>query len=275
MISIDIYGRTEKGQSKPINEDHILLGNVIKNQGRAGIWFDLPADGLSGPSLLVAVADGIGGEKGGANASRMTLTAFARHWMCTEEEGTIEEELRAAAQFANDQVCKAASGSDPELINMGSTLAGICISAEGVSVYSAGDSRVYLMRSGDVMQLTRNDIFLEQAVMMGVDPTAARSDPDASSLTNWVGKKQFKLNTTSVIPFNDGDVFVICSDGLFKSVSEERIGQVATRVSEPICDLGDILLSEALLAIDCDDTSIVIVRFAETENRGLRTEGEQ
>lgn len=270
---VEIFGRTEKGRVNSVNEDHLLLGGIVRNHGRVGLWFDSPGDGLAGKGLVFAVADGVGGEKGGATASRVTLVSLARHWASTDEAGSCEEKLRAAVGYANDKVVGMGNGTDPSLAGMCSTLAGICLTSEGALVFSAGDSRVYLARSGSVMQLTRPDNHLQNMINCGVDPEVARADPEALSLINFIGKRNFCLNLIEPISLCDGDVFVICSDGLFNTVTDKQIGAALTQATKLLQNLGDLLVDEALNTDECDDTSLVLLRVVGSTNSAIPAGG--
>ena len=255
------YGTTRTGLVRRSNEDHILLERSILNHGCQRL--EVPAgDGFPARSgVLLAVADGIGGEAGGAVASRMALTTLERRYFgATPVDGTREafiEALRAAAAAANQAVLEVAD-NEPRLARMGCTLTGVCLLAEGFLVFNAGDSRVYRFRQGALECLTRDDSMASLVVEAGAMTAeeAARS-PIGHTLTNCLGSREFQLNVQERT-WRDGDLLLACSDGLYDMVPDPRIREILDRETT-LEGRTDRLVEEALAGGGTDNISIVLI----------------
>ncbi len=160
MKRLHIHGCTDKGPVRKSNEDHILVARIVKNRGQLSLTLTQDDDWLARYGLLCAVADGVGGESGGAIASLLTLNALETHFYSSERAGDLEsacrDALEAATTRANETLLTQQS-ERPELARMGCTLAGVCLTPSGYLVFSAGDSRVYRVRDGVVRALTVDD----------------------------------------------------------------------------------------------------------------------
>ncbi len=265
------YGTTRTGLVRRSNEDHILLERSILNRGSERL--EVPADdGFPERSgVLCAVADGIGGEAGGAIASRLALATLERqYYEAAPWEGgrtasggarkAFIEALRSAAEGANEVVLEAADG-EPRLARMGCTLTGVCLLADGLLVFNAGDSRVYRFRRGTLECLTRDDSMASLVVEAGAMTAeeAARS-PIGHTLTNCLGSREFQLRVQERV-WRDGDLLLACSDGLYDMVRDERIREILSREAT-LEGRAEALVAEALANGGNDNVSIVLI-FAE------------
>ena len=254
------YGTTRTGLVRRSNEDHILLERSILNHGSERL--EVPAgDGFPARSgVLLAVADGIGGEAGGAVASRMALATLERRYYGAAPVGTRKsfiEALHTAASAANQAVLEAAD-SEPRLARMGCTLTGVCLLADGFLVFNAGDSRVYRYRQGTLECLTRDDSMASLVVEAGAMTAeeAARS-PIGHTLTNCLGSREFQLNVQERT-WHDGDLLLACSDGLYDMVRDPRIRDILSRETT-LEGRTERLVEEALAGGGSDNISIVLI----------------
>ena len=266
------YGTTRTGLVRRSNEDHILLERAILNQGSR--QSEVPAgDGFPGRmGVLFAVADGIGGEAGGAIASRLALATLKNRYYTAGGElaGTDQrpfgdkrpfvDALQCAAREANHAVLEAAE-SEPRLARMGCTLTGVCLLADGYLIYNAGDSRVYRFRQGSLEVLTRDDSMASLVVEAGAMTAeeAARS-PIGHTLTNCLGSHEFQLRVQEQL-WQPGDLLLACSDGLYDMVSDEGIQEILCR--EPTLEQRTESLAEAALAGGGNDNISIVLVAAE------------
>ena len=165
---------------------------------------------------LVAVADGVSGGQGGDTASRMAVEATLRVYRELPPSLGPAKRLARAAQQANIEVHEL-SLFVPELRGMSTTLTAAAV--EGGSLYAVhvGDSRLYLMRDGTLSQLTKDHTAAAERVRLGVV-----GDP-SSVLTRSLGRDLICSLDRFSMPLLQGDVLVLCSDGLHRVLAEVEI----------------------------------------------------
>jgi serine/threonine protein phosphatase PrpC len=262
MRGLHIYGVTHTGAVRQANEDHVLIGRWVKNSGGYGVYLSQDDDGLARSGFVCAVADGVGGEAGGATASWVALNQFDAQFYSLEKRDDparlCEEAVRAAAERANRTVLAMATNK-PELRGMGCTLAGICMFSGGHLIFHAGDSRVYRFRSGGLKQLTADDSVLGAAQQLGLAEALAEDNQYRHTITNCVGDQDFRLHVQTGKEMRDGDVYVICSDGLHDLVDLETCEAIlghGPTVEASAC----ALLEEALKNGGRDNISIICIQ---------------
>lgn len=187
---------------------------------------------IATPEVL-AVADGMGGHRGGEVASRTALEVLPISFT----EPSLES-LRDAALVANEVVWRRAT-EDPQLRGMGTTLVAIAPVLENdgrqtIAWVSIGDSRLYLLRDGELEQLSEDHSLVEEMVRDGrLSADEARGHPQRNILTRALGiDQQPTVDAGSVDPY-EGDRFLLCSDGLFNEVEESRIAATLRRLEDP------------------------------------------
>ncbi len=261
MNCLSVYGTTRTGLIRRSNEDHILLVRSLANRGSERL--EVPASEIAKrAAVLCAVADGIGGEAGGAVASRLALAALDTSFHAVARpSGTLWElasTVRSAAEQANDAVLEAAI-AEPRLAHMGCTLTGVCIHPDGYLVFNAGDSRVYRYCRGSLDCLTRDDSMASLVVEAGAMTAeeAARS-PIGHTLTNSLGSEEFQL-TVQEHGWRAGDRLLVCSDGLYDMVSNRRIRKIMNRQASLEQQSKD-LVKEALANGGRDNISVILVQ---------------
>jgi protein phosphatase len=196
--------RTDDGRVRPHNEDALLVQ----------------------PPLFV-VADGVGGAQAGEVASRLTVEAFQQAAQLDGEEGA-EERLRATIERANRSVVERAQ-ADPSAAGMGSTVVAALAHGAHVSFGHVGDSRIYLLRQGRLQQLSRDHSLVGELVRQGrLTAAEAEVHPHRSVITRALGAASVEADIWTV-EAEDGDVYLLCSDGLSDYVPEaelaRRLGQ--------------------------------------------------
>lgn len=234
MLVFDICGTTHRGRVRRLNEDHILLGRLVKNSGRLALSVDSDDDWVASYGLLLCVADGIGGAAGGEMASHLTLLTLDRAFCAVTKADfeAIEPLLRRAAADANNSV-RAVAAKTAAYAGMGSTLSGICLLGERYWVLNAGDSRVYRYRNGMLKPLSSDDTLAAKAVRSGaVSFEQAAHSPDSHILTNYLGAAEFSLSVESGPGLRSGDSLLICSDGLYDMLDEDSLAACLQRFNE-------------------------------------------
>lgn len=215
--------------------------------------------GYSGISLFV-VADGMGGHAGGDVASAIAVQTIAR---TDRAEPTTPQEaesaLRAALVAANRAIGEAVADR-PELTGMGTTASALVRVGDTVATAHIGDSRIYLLRGGELSQITNDHTFVQRLVETGrITPEEAAVHPRRSVLMRVLGDvDQYPEIDTSVIGTLPGDRWLICSDGLSSYVPEARILAAVERAPSAE-QAADALVTEALEHGAPDNVTVVAV----------------
>ena len=167
---------------------------------------------------LFAVADGMGGARGGEIASRVAATALGEN-----VDGNGEERVVALIQEANRQVYERAR-EDSDASGMGTTITVALFENGIVSIGHVGDSRAYLLRDRKVDQLTEDHSLVAELVRSGrLSPEEAEGHPQRSVITRALGTDPDVDVDTFSVEAKPGDLFLICSDGLTSMVADEEI----------------------------------------------------
>jgi len=178
-------------------------------------------DALFVGSRLLVVADGMGGLPAGELASEILIGALAA---VDEKPDTGEplQDLIAALRTANERI-EAAVADDDARDGMGTTVTALLMAGDRVAALNVGDSRCYLVRAGELTQLTRDDTYVQALVDQGVlTPDDARRHPQRALVTQAVQGGPFRP-AGRMIPVEVGDRFLLCSDGLSDYVEDAVI----------------------------------------------------
>ena len=169
---------------------------------------------------LFAVADGMGGAQAGEVASRLAAAALE-----DTDAGSVggEERVVALIQEANRRVYER-SNSDPAASGMGTTITAALVEGTRVTFGHVGDSRAYLLRDGVMEQLTEDHSLVNELMKSGkLSPEEAETHPQRSVITRALGTDPDVDVDTFVIEAQEGDLFLICSDGLTTMIGDEEI----------------------------------------------------
>ena len=170
---------------------------------------------------LFAVADGMGGAQAGEVASRIAAGAFERG--PRNVDATAEGQLEEIAQKANREIHRLAQ-EDSSRAGMGTTLTAAMLRDDEVAFGHVGDSRAYLLRDGQLKRLTKDHSLVEELRRQGrLTEEQAEEHPQRSIITRALGPEPSVNVDTMTFPARDGDVFLLCSDGLTTMVSDEEI----------------------------------------------------
>jgi serine/threonine protein phosphatase PrpC len=203
---------------------------------------------------LFAVADGMGGARGGEIASRVAATALGE-----TVDGSGEARVVALIQEANRQVYERAR-EDSDASGMGTTITVALFENGIVSIGHVGDSRAYLIRDRKVDQLTEDHSLVAELVRSGrLSPEEAESHPQRSVITRALGTDPDVDVDSFSVEAKPGDLFLICSDGLTSMVADEEIFDVV----EPHRDDLDVAAKELVNAANRSggEDNITVVFF--------------
>jgi PPM family protein phosphatase len=267
---IDVYGLTHMGAVRKENQDHFLICSLRKEV--AVHLTSLPTEGpLSSGNerlaFLAMVADGVGGGQKGEEASRLALAAVTRYvvgsmrcyYAASEaDDREFSDALQDAALLCHEEVVRRGA-EGPERRGMATTLTlwlGVWPRAYLLQV---GDSRYYLLRKGELTQVSHDQTMAQELIDLGVLTRAdAPTTRFANTLSSSIGGRQ----TAPVVTRIDqawGNVNLLCSDGLTRHVSDERIRERLRAMSsaKQVCEQ---LLQDALDGGGSDNITIIVAR---------------
>ncbi len=234
-------GATDVGRKRRHNEDAFLV---------------MPEAGL------FAVADGLGGHASGEVASRMAVDELAARFGGLE--GSPGERLRAAFRLANDAIHRL-SQADPHLSGMGTTLVAGHFSEGGtLAVAHVGDSRAYLFRDGELRPLTEDHSLLQDFIRQS-HPTPAEIDayPHKNVIVRALGMRETVDADVSTLEVQEGDLLLLCCDGLFGMLPDEQMAGILRLEGSEILRANQLLVDAANQAGGADNVTSVLVEVVE------------
>lgn len=211
---------------------------------------------------LFVVADGMGGHRGGATAAQAVVKHFPLllDRYIANTGGRVGVALRGSI-LELSALIRAAGDRSPENRGMGTTLACLLFKGDRAFVVHMGDSRVYRWRRG-IRALTRDHSLTALLVREGeISRRAAERHPGRGQLTRYVGMEQEIFPDVSRIEVRPGDRFLLCTDGLWQSLPEKRMGRLLATGADPetICRT---LVNEGKTAGGDDNLTAVVVAMA-------------
>lgn len=209
-----VVGKTDVGRKRAANEDNMY--NTITQNG-----------------LVSVVCDGMGGHVGGATASKIAVSTIIDNL-----NNVYYDDPRIAIGESIDRANRSIiqkTIEQPELAGMGSTCVLLLVRGGKVYIGHVGDSRIYLVRSKRIVQLTKDHSYVQMLVDCGeITREQAEHHPRKNEITNALGIPNMSPATVAddaIVP-EAGDCFVLCSDGLSGMVSDDTICKIISRQSE-------------------------------------------
>jgi len=220
----------------------------------------------AGPRLL-AVADGMGGHAAGEVASAVAIASIAA--LDEDAPGAdLLTALRTAAVGANDHLRDMVAG-DAALEGMGTTLTSLLFTGNRLGLLHIGDSRCYLLRSGQLTQITHDDTLVQSLVDEGrISEAEAGHHPQRSVITRALDGRGDVDFDTSVREVRLGDRYLLCTDGLTGPVASRDTLQDALELPEPR-DAAERLVQLALRGGGPDNVTVIVADVVEGDSTGL------
>ncbi len=266
---LDFFGLTHPGLVRRDNQDHYLVSTLHKTaRVRATSLpnpelFELPSQRLASFGM---VADGVGGHQGGETASRTAVESIAEYVKETmnafyaadeSDEHAFFAALQEAAALCHRHVIERAEATGQPT---GATTLTLFVAVwPSLYVLHVGDSRLYLFRRrGGLERLTRDQTMAQHLVDVGAMPKdAAARSPLAHVLTSAIGGSEASPDVTRA-ELRTGDAVLLCTDGLTKHVSDERIAErMRTMTSAEQVVRG--LVDDALAGGGTDNVTVLVV----------------
>jgi serine/threonine protein phosphatase PrpC len=218
-------------------------------------------DSMLARSPLFVVADGMGGARAGEVASRLAIESF-QHGLedTTDAEGSLAAYARAANVSIHER-----SQADAEHAGMGTTLTAVYVGEEEVAIAHVGDSRAYCLRDGELLRLTDDHSLVDELIRQGkLTPEEAVEHPQRSVITRALGPEADVEIDTRSYRARDGDVYLLCSDGLTTMVPDALIAEIMLAHGR-LRDMGEALIGAANEAGGRDNITVVLLRVEELE----------
>lgn len=211
-------------------------------------------DSVYAGARLLALADGMGGHAAGEVASQLVIAALA-HLDDDEPGGDLLAKLDAAVRAGNSAIA-AQVEMEPDLEGMGTTLTAILFAGNRLGLVHIGDSRGYLLRDGELTQITKDDTFVQTLVDEGrITPEEAHSHPQRSLIMRALTGHEVEP-TLTMREARAGDRYLLCSDGLSDPVSDETILE-ALQIPE-VAESAHRLIELALRGGGPDNVTVVV-----------------
>ncbi len=219
-------------------------------------------------SPLFAIADGMGGAQAGEIASRIAVESLGA---AEVPEGAVEQRLADIVQGANERI-HAVSREDSSRAGMGTTMTVLLVGPEEVTIAHVGDSRAYRLRDGELERLTDDHSLVEELRRQGrLTEEEADEHPQRSIITRALGPEGHVDVDTRTLRGRDGDVFLLCSDGLTTMIKEPLIAETL-RGAPSLHDAGERLIDAANDAGGRDNITVILVRIEDVQGGGAREE---
>jgi protein phosphatase len=240
---------TDVGLQRDNNEDSCLY------------WEPGPEDEFHRKGRLAIIADGMGGYEGGQEASRLAVETV-RDVYDRDFNGDPQSTLSTALQSAHEAILRYAL-EHPQFNGMGTTCTALAIVDHQLFFAHIGDSRLYLIRGETTQRLTRDHSYVGRLVETGIVRSEdAESHPQRHILTAALGSGRELIPDAPEhpIPLQEGDVLILCTDGLWSVVPERQITQIANANSP--ADACRKLVHAALERGAPDNVTVIILRVA-------------
>jgi PPM family protein phosphatase len=208
-----------------------------------------------------AVADGMGGAKAGEVASQLAVEVLEEE-IARHPDDPPEAQLAEALREANKRIFEL-STDDESRRGMGTTVTAARVHDRDVSLGHVGDSRAYRMREGSLEQLTRDHSLVAELQRSGqLSPEAAEHHPQRSIITRALGPEPDVEVDTYTVPGREGDVFLLCSDGLTGMVSDDEMASILRRAGS-LDAAADNLIRAANQSGGKDNITVVLFSLAD------------
>ncbi len=265
-IFIELFGRTDVGRLREHNEDTFLVADLttgdrtLRPKERRRI--------LGAQGGIMAVCDGMGGASSGEVASQLAADTLFSEIMTpppATEIGQVVDKLNRALQTANDRIMKAAQ-KDPTRRGMGTTCSVAVVMGDKLVTAQVGDSRVYLVRGDQIIQVTKDQSLLNQLLDTGqITEKDVPNFQHTNVILQALGVVETVVPEFRVTALRHKDRILVCSDGLTGPADDEHI--LATIKASP--DLVSACRALTDLANENGGPDNITVVLAEVRGPGL------
>ena len=258
MLDIQFGQASDPGKVRANNED--CMGTFI------------PSSRHQARSLgyLFAVADGVGGSDLGEVASAKAIDVLTAEFAKAQADSLLLGLLPRLVQFANAAVHDCLLEARYRGKKMATTLVACALRYDQAVVSHVGDSRCYLIRRGQVRQLTQDHTLVNEQRRMGLISSAEIAESASRHvLTKSLGPEMFISAETVSVSLQPGDLLVLCSDGLHDELPETEIGRIVTQAGKDLDAVAQELVARAVEMDGNDNTTAQVIRVRAIEQVGM------
>lgn len=240
-----ISSRTDIGLLRQYNEDNCFVCDVRTNTDELGV--------------LVGVADGMGGHNGGDVASQLAVNTLASYYTLKGAPDSLAERLVRVVERANQAIFEVSS-ENTGLTGMGTTMTSMVLFPEEAIIGHVGDSRAYLWRDEQFIQITEDHSLVAQAVREGIlTPEQAARHPQRNIITRALGTRETVEVDSLTIKVQTGDVFLLATDGLHGFSTDEELSRIVKEHFDNTDEMTDELIQLTLEKGAPDNVTVVVV----------------
>ncbi len=276
---VELHAKSDIGRVRRGNEDNYLLLDLAA----ARAWNRLDGDEnpedmrsftLGEKGLVLVVSDGMGGALAGDVASKMAIEAVRDVLMGNNTEGpecepdsSLVDCLKHATLQANRNI-HYKSLEDSRCSGMGATLTGAAIKGDKLDLIQVGDSRAYVMRGEQIRLATKDQSLVQQLVDVGqISEEEAETHMFRNVILQALGAQTELTPATARIQIRQGDMVLLCSDGLSGKLRNEEIRQIVADSSQDLAAACAALVAAANERGGEDNITVVLARFTGEELR--------
>lgn len=265
-VLISVFGKTDVGRTRDHNEDCFLVADLTARN--ASLQPEVRDHEVGPRGSLFVVADGMGGAAAGEVASEMATETIFEHMINAwgqDSEVTPQRfayRMKEAVEEANTKIHKYAK-ERPEMRGMGTTTTCVGILGDELYLTQVGDSRAYLIRGGEGIQLTKDQSLMQRLVDAGelTEEEAEKSERRNIILQALGPDSRVRVDLTHQ-QIRRGDALVICSDGLSGQVTKEEIAEVVNTPGKDLMTICSDLIDMANERGGPDNITVVVARFS-------------
>jgi len=269
---VELYAKSDVGRVRRGNEDNFLVLELSSEQTWTGADGATPPDKLTRftlgqKGLVLVVSDGMGGALAGDVASRMAVDSVREMLLDNEGEDACDtnvdlvECLKNATIYANSAI-HLKSQEDSRCAGMGATFTGAAIRGDNLDLVQVGDSRGYVIRKDHIRLATKDQSLVQQLVDVGqISESEAETHMFRNVILQALGAQSEVAPVTGRIRLRQGDVLLLCSDGLSGKLRAEDIQQIVVNSQGDLAKACDHLIDEANNRGGEDNITVVLARF--------------
>jgi PPM family protein phosphatase len=269
---VELFAKSDVGRVRRGNEDNFLVLDLSSEQTWTGADGATPPDKLTRftlgqKGLVLVVSDGMGGALAGDVASRMAVDSVREMMLGTEGEEACDPDvdlvecLKNATIYANLSI-HLKSQEDSRCAGMGATFTGAAIKGDNLDLVQVGDSRGYVIRKDHIRLATKDQSLVQQLVDVGqISESEAETHMFRNVILQALGAQSDVAPVTGRIRLRQGDVLLLCSDGLSGKLRAEDIQHIVVSSQGDLAKACDKLIDEANNRGGEDNITVVLARF--------------
>src|SRR5688572_16101524 len=269
---VELHAKSDVGRVRRGNEDNFLVLDLSSQKTWTGSDGEKPPAEINklqvgDKGLVLVVSDGMGGALAGDVASRMAVDSVREMLMgSNSEDGCAVETplvdcLKSATVYANLAIHKR-SQEDSRCAGMGATFTGAAVKGDMLDLVQVGDSRGYMIRKDHIRLATKDQSLVQQLVDVGqISESEAETHMFRNVILQALGAQSDVSPVTGKIRLRQGDVVLLCSDGLSGKLRSDDIQKIVVNSQGDLSKACDLLVEEANNRGGEDNITVVLARF--------------